>query len=70
MLSEKNDIRNLETTQEYREGFPEKKGWYDCLIDGEIEARLYCFICEMNRRKRYWVEANGDRVLDPVTWRN
>lgn len=55
--------------EEYRDGFPEKKGWYDCLIDDEVEEKLYCFICEMNRKKRYWTFSNGDRVLEKVKWK-
>lgn len=53
----------------YNTGFPTIKGWYDCLVDGEVKERLYCFVCEMDRRRRYWVDSAGAKVLEEVRWR-
>ena len=37
--------------QQYREGEPPCKGWYHCLIDDELEMKLYFFICEIENNK-------------------
>lgn len=48
-------------------GFPDRRGWYDCMIDGE-RVRLLHFICQMSNRHE-WVTASGDYVTgDGVTW--
>lgn len=52
----------------YNAGFPTVKGWYDCLVDGE-QMQLYCFVCELDRRKRYWIDQDRQKVLDKVLWR-
>lgn len=48
-------------------GYPNKKGWYKCKIDG-IEMRLYFFICELNPKKRYWVDETMGQIPDEVEW--
>lgn len=53
---------------EWHKGFPEKKGWYDCRVDGE-EMKLYLFICEMNRKKRYWNDSEGRKIDEEVEWK-
>ena len=55
--------------EEYRDGFPNVKGWYDCLIDDE-PIRLYCFICELARNRKYWVMEDGAKLVgERVLWR-
>ena len=69
---EQNAMDSKPTTtnnSEYRDGYPDHKGWYDCIIDGEA-IRLYCFICEMDRRKRYWVTEHQEKIIDEqVRWK-
>ena len=56
--------------QQYREGYPNKKGYYHCLIDDEIEMQLYLFVCELNPRKKYWVMPDGAQLFeDEVRWK-
>lgn len=56
--------------QQYREGEPPCKGWYHCLIDDELEMKLYFFICELNPRKRYWAMPDGSQLSpDEVKWK-
>lgn len=52
---------------EWKEGQPKKQGWYDCKI-GEEETRLQWWICQLNPRKRYWKDENGQPVKDKVLW--
>lgn len=55
---------------EWHTGKPNKKGWYDCRLDGE-PMRLYFFICEMNPKKRYWNDETGSRIDDDeIQWRD
>lgn len=51
----------------WRMGQPNRKGWYQCRLDGE-EIRLYFFICELNPKKRYWHDTQGRRVDEDVEW--
>jgi len=52
----------------WHHGFPPRKGWYKCRLDGE-EMRLYFFICEMNPRKKYWNDETGARIDDEdIEW--
>ena len=52
----------------WHDGFPVKKGWYDCQIEG-VPIRLLLFVCEMSGR-REWVTRSGDYVTDcGVVWR-
>lgn len=54
---------------EWHRGQPNRKGWYDCRLDGE-EMRLYFFICELNPRKRYWNDETGARIDDDdIEWK-
>ena len=62
-------IHEESNANEYHTGMPDRKGWYNCLIDGE-PIKLYCFICEMDRRKRYWVTAKQEKIIgEDVHWR-
>ena len=54
--------------QQWKKGFPNKKGWYRCRIDGE-EMQLYLFVCELNPKKKYWNDQNGNRLDEDVEWR-
>ena len=54
--------------QQWKKGFPNKKGWYRCRIDGE-EMTLYLFVCELNPKKKYWVDKNQNRMDEDVEWR-
>lgn len=54
--------------QQWKKGFPNKKGWYHCRIDGE-EMQLYLFVCELNPKKKYWNDKNGNRLDEEVEWR-
>lgn len=56
-----------EEESKWHKGYPDRKGWYRCRIDG-IEIRLYLFICELNPRKRYWVDETQAQIMDPVEW--
>ena len=49
---------------QYKPGTPDRKGYYQCLIDDEEEMQLYFFICDLNPRKRYWVLPDGSQI-DP-----
>lgn len=53
--------------KQWNTGKPPRKGWYQCRIDG-IEIKLYCFICELNPRKWYWVDETQARISDEVEW--
>ena len=53
---------------QWKKGFPNKKGWYRCRIDGE-EMQLYLFVCELNPKKKYWNDKNGNRLDEEVEWR-
>lgn len=57
-----------EANTKWHTGYPERKGWYQCRIDG-VEVRLYCFICEMNRKKKYWVDETQMKIDDEVEWK-
>lgn len=55
--------------EKWHKGQPDKKGWYNCRLDGE-EMRLYFFICELNPRKRYWNDETGARIDDDeIEWK-
>ena len=54
--------------QQWKKGFPNKKGWYHCRIDGE-EMQLYLFVCELSPKKKYWNDKNGNRLDEDVEWR-
>lgn len=55
-------------SDEWHKGFPSKKGWYHCRIDGE-EMDLYLFVCELNPKKKYWNDQNGNRLDEDIEWR-
>lgn len=52
---------------EYNDGYPPKKGWYDVLVEGE-ETRLLYYHCDM-RNDDVWVDDTGERVWSIVKWR-
>ena len=53
--------------KQWNTGRPPRKGWYQCRIDG-IEIKLYCFICELNPRRWYWVDETQAQIDDEVEW--
>lgn len=57
-----------EIMDEWKTGFPNKRGWYQCRIDG-IEMMLYLFVCELNPKKKYWNDDKGNRIDEEVEWR-
>lgn len=54
--------------QQWKKGFPNKKGVYRCRIDGE-EMQLYLFVCTLNPKKKYWTDTSGRRIDEEVEWR-
>lgn len=54
--------------EEYHKGYPDKRGWYQCRIDGE-EMMLYLFVCELNPKKKYWNDAKGNKIDEDVEWK-
>ena len=61
-------MKNTEQqTGEFHSGYPRRKGWYKCRIDGE-EAKLYLFVCELNPKKRHWTDEQGRRIDEEVEW--
>lgn len=60
-------MRKIMSDKHWNKGFPNRKGWYQCRIDG-IEIRLYFFICELNPKKRYWVDETQAQISDEVEW--
>lgn len=50
----------------YYEGYPQKVGWYDVLIDGG-EDRLLHRYCHMENRHK-WQDINGCEVRGMVLW--
>lgn len=52
---------------DWHEGFPRVKGWYDCLVNGE-QMKLYHFVCALNGKHR-WVLPMGAYLNEPVLWR-
>ena len=57
----------MSESNEYKTGFPERKGWYDCLIDG-IPIKLLHNYCELTRKHK-WIDEGGGLVTDAVKWR-
>ena len=53
----------------WHDGFPKKQGWYNCLIDGELEMKLKFYVCQV-AMKPHWVDTNGDYIetMGKVQW--
>lgn len=43
----------------WKEGWPRKEGWYDCLLDDELEMKLKFYICKV-ACKPHWVDSHGE----------
>lgn len=56
--------------EEWKSGWPKKPGWYDCLIDDELEMKLKYYVCQVSM-KPHWVDTNGDYIesMGIVKWR-
>lgn len=54
----------------WQHGFPKKQGYYNCLIDGELEMKLKYYVCQVSM-KPHWIDQNGDYVeaMGVVQWR-
>lgn len=50
----------MSESEGYRDGWPEKVGWYDCEVDGE-ELRLRHWICSISGRHE-WIRPDGSYV--------
>ena len=50
-----------ETKKVYKDGWPRQQGWYDCLLDGEMEMQLKYYVCQVSM-KPHWVDKNGDYI--------
>lgn len=50
-----------EHMSKWSKGYPNKLGWYRCLVDGEVEMDLKCYMCQVSR-KMHWVDDNGDYI--------
>lgn len=59
-------LNGLSENREWKEGYPNKEGWYDCLVDGE-EVRLRHFVCCMSGRHE-WADERGDYVYEEVMY--
>ena len=53
----------------WHDGYPKKQGWYNCLIDGELEMKLKFYVCQVTM-KPHWVDTNGDYIetMGKVQW--
>lgn len=54
----------------WRDGYPNKAGYYHCLIDCEMEMILKFYVCQVSR-KPHWIDQNGDYVesMARIQWR-
>ena len=50
-----------ETKKVYKDGWPRQQGWYDCLLDGEMDMQLKYYVCQVSM-KPHWVDKNGDYI--------
>ena len=57
-------------TGTWRHGYPKNQGYYECLIDGELEMKLKYYVCQVSM-KPHWIDNNGDYVetMGVVQWR-
>ena len=55
----------------YKDGWPRQQGWYECLVDGELQMMLKYYVCQVSM-KPHWVDHNGDYIesLGKVQWRD
>ena len=53
----------------WNDGWPKKPGWYNCLLDGEMEMQLKFYVCQVSM-KPHWVDQNGDYIesMAKVQW--
>lgn len=53
----------------WHDGFPKRHGFYNCLIDGELEMRLKFYVCQVSC-KPHWVDNHGDYIetMGKVQW--
>lgn len=54
---------------QWNDGWPKKPGWYNCLLDGEMEMQLKYYVCQVSM-KPHWVDQNGDYIesMAKVQW--
>lgn len=53
--------------KKWNKGYPKNKGFYDCLVDGEV-IRMYHFICVMNGKHKWYVSRSEEYHGD-VLWK-
>lgn len=55
--------------KKWHSGWPKEPGWYNCLLDGEMEMQLKYYVCQV-AMKPHWVDANGDYIesMAHVQW--
>ena len=53
----------------WHDGWPKRTGYYNCLIDGELEMKLKYYVCQVSC-KPHWVDSYGDYVeaMGKVQW--
>lgn len=53
----------------WNDGYPKRQGFYNCLIDGELEMKLKFYVCQVSR-KPHWIDNHGDYVeaMGKVQW--
>ena len=52
---------------EWKTGWPNQQGWFDVLVDGELD-RLRHWVCIMNGRHE-WIDVDGAYIRDQeVQW--
>lgn len=54
------------TTTELHTGYPKRKGWYNCVVDGH-KIPLYLHVCEMKGTKT-WMLNDRTPVEEEVKW--
>ena len=52
---------------EFRKGYPEKNGWYDCMADGVCVPLKYFYCCM--RGAHEWIAEDGTLVNETVLWK-
>lgn len=54
----------------WNEGWPKKEGYYNCLVDGEVEMPLKFYVCQV-ARKPHWVDDHGEyfETQYKIKWR-
>lgn len=57
-------------SEDWKTGYPEKRGLYQCRIDGETVTMLAHHRCDLNGRHWWTNTAGGDVVATTIEWKN